>query len=165
MLMKFVLLYGCVLCCLLFSATVSLADDPPERGTLSLHFSPYVIHYEHNPEHNSFPWFTNIEWESSSRWDIGGAVFRNSFYQPCGYIYGGKRWTFGPSDQHLYFKLTAGALIGYFKPYDNKIPLNADGIALGIIPVIGYKYHRASTQLVVLGTAGVMFTIGYDIWN
>lgn len=159
------------LCCLMVCFCLcgnpfpALADEQPRGSLVALHFSPYVVHYEHDPEHNSYPWFTAIEWESASRWELGGAYFENSFHQPCGYIYGGKRWIFGPEDQHLFLKLTAGAIIGYFKPYENKLPLNADGIGLGIIPAIGYKYQRASTQFVILGTSGFMVTLGYDIWK
>jgi len=163
--MKNVLILLGFCCCLLFATRVSCAGELSEGGTLSVHFSPYVIHYDENSEHNKYPWFTNIEWEFASKWEIGGAYFRNSYYQPCGYIYGGKRWTFGPRDHHLFLKLTAGAIIGYFRPYENKLPINADGLGLGIIPTIGYKYQRASTQLVVLGTAGIMFTVGYDVWD
>jgi hypothetical protein len=142
-----------------------LAEQEPEGSVVSLHFSPYVVHYSRNPEHNSYPWFTVLEWESASRWEIGGAYFKNSFHQPCGYIYGGKKWIYGPQDQHLFFKLTAGAIIGYFEPYENKLPINDNGIGLGIIPTIGYKYKRATTQFVVLGTSGFMVTLGYDIWK
>jgi hypothetical protein len=116
---------------------------------------------EWNPEHNSYPWFVALEWESASRWELGGAFFRNSFHQPCGYLYGGKRWIYGSPEQHVFFKVTAGAIIGYFEPYENKLPVNDNGIGLGIIPAIGYKYRRVSTQFVVLGTSGFMITLGY----
>lgn len=150
--------------CLCFNLRSAAANEAP-GGLVALHFSPYVVHYEYDREHSSFPWFTAIEWESASRWEIGGAFFENSFHQPCGYIYGGKRWIFGPEEQHLFLKLTAGAIIGYFEPYENKLPINADGVGLGIIPALGYKYQRASTQFVVLGTSGFMITLGYDIWK
>lgn len=162
------------LCCLIlffclcgspFPAQANQKPQEPQGSLVALHFSPFVAHYSRNPEHNSYPWFTAVEWESASRWHLGGAFFENSFHQPCGYLYGGKRWIYGSQDQHLFFKVTAGAIIGYFKPYDNKLPVNADGIGLGIIPAIGYKYQRASTQFVVLGSSGFMITLGYDIWK
>ncbi|MDD2321942.1 MAG: hypothetical protein PHO83_18005 [Geobacteraceae bacterium] len=156
-------LVACAFLCLMPSAV--LAEKAPEGSLVAVHFSPYVVHFSSNPEHNSYPWFVTLEWESASQWEIGGAYFKNSYHQPCGYIYGGKRWIFGPREQHLFLKLTAGAIIGYFEPYENKLPVNADGIGLGIIPAIGYKYQRASTQFVLLGTSGFMVTIGYDIWK
>jgi hypothetical protein len=151
--------------CLCFSPYTALAENDPDGSLVTLHFSPYVVHFSNNPEHNSYPWFTDIEWESASQWELGGAFFINSYDQPCGYLYGGKRWIFGPREQHLFLKLTAGAIIGYFEPYENKLPINANGIGLGIIPAIGYKYQRASTQFVLLGTSGFMITVGYDIWK
>jgi hypothetical protein len=77
------------------------ADQEPAGSVVSLHFSPYVVHYSRNPEHNSYPWFTLLEWESASRWEIGGAYFKNSFHQPCGYIRV-KKWIYGPQDHHLF---------------------------------------------------------------
>lgn len=151
--------------CLLIHVTCTRADNSAEGGALTAHFGPYVYHYGNGSGRNSLPWFVALEWESASRWEVGGSFFRNSHYQPCGYIYGGKRWIVGPMDNHLFFKITAGAILGYVKPYDHKIPINHDGIGLGIIPAIGYKYRRVSTQFVILGTAGFMLTVGYDIWK
>lgn len=163
---------GCGLMCLmaflclsLFPSAVDAAEKPPESSLVTLIFSPYVVHYERDAEHNSYPWFVALEWESASRWELGGAFFKNSFHQPCGYLYGGKRWIYGSPEQHMFFKITAGAIIGYFEPYENNLPVNDNGIGLGIIPAIGYKYKRASTQFVVLGTSGFMITLGYDIWK
>ena len=150
---------------LFIQANVAHADLLAEDDRVSIIFGPITYHYSHNPEHNPYPWFTGIEWESASRWEMGGALFRNSFSQPSGYLYGGKRWIAGPPDEHFFFKVTGGALIGYVKPNDKKIPVNANGLGLGIIPAVGYKYQRASTQLVILGTSGFMWTLGYDLWN
>jgi hypothetical protein len=146
--------------------TPACADPSPKNGLVALHFGPYVHHYGHKPEDNSFPWFVALEWESASRWEVGGAYFTNSHYQPSGYIYGGKRWKiYGCEDSHLFFKLTAGAILGYVKPFDHTIPINCNGIGLGVIPAIGYKYKRASTQFVILWDQGFMVTVGYDIWK
>ncbi len=148
---------------LFIRANVAHADFFTEDDRVSIIFGPVTYHYSHNPEHNSFPWFTAIEWESASRWELGGALFKNSFSQPCGYLYGGKRWIAGSPVEHVFFKLTGGALLGYVKPYENKIPANADGVGLGVIPAVGYKYQRTSTQFVILGTSGFMLTLGYDL--
>jgi hypothetical protein len=149
------------------SINSACADPLPEKGLLGLHFGPYVYHYGGNDsDDNAFPWYVALEWEWPSRWEVGVSYFRNSHYQPSGYVYGGKRWKiFGCEESHLFFKLTAGALLGYVKPYDNKIPVNANGIGLGIIPTVGYKYKRATTQFVILWDEGFMVTVGYDIWK
>ncbi|HOP41447.1 MAG TPA: hypothetical protein PLI53_10435 [Geobacteraceae bacterium] len=141
------------------------AESELTESLVALHLSPYVVHYDKDTKHNKYPWFVALEYESASRWEVGGAFFKNSYYQPCGYIYGGKRWIFGPRQNHLFLKITAGAIIGYFEPYENKLPVNANGIGLGIIPAIGYKYKRSSTQFVLLGTSGFLITLGYDIFK
>ena len=154
---------GVFLASILLKAAESDAGGGAEDDLVTLIFGPYVHHYSQSDDHNPFPWFTGIEWESAERWEVGGAFFRNSFYQPCGYLYGGKRWVWGHREDHLFFKFTAGALLGYVEPYEHKIPVNWNGIGVGIIPAVGYKYKRASTQVVLLGTSGVMLTVGYDI--
>lgn len=149
---------------LMFAARLE-ADVIAEGGLVQLNFGPYIQHYNSTPKHNPYPWFTGLEWESSSRWEIGGAVFSNSYYQPCGYLYGGKRFIHGTPEEHLFFKITAGVIIGYFKPYDRKIPINADGIGIGIVPAVGYKYQRFTTQIAILSTSALMLNFGYDLWK
>ena len=150
--------------CLAGNASSSHADVFAEDDHLQLFFGPYLVHYDYSPDHNNYPWFVGVEWESKSRWEVGAAYFRNSFYQPSGYVYGGKRFIYGTEDSHLFARITLGALLGYVKPFDNKIPINANGIGLGIVPAVGYKYKRTSVQCAFLGFSGLMFTVGYDVW-
>lgn len=123
-----------------------------------------MYHFKSNPDHIEYPQFTSVEWESAPQWELGAAYFRNSYDQPSGYLYGGKRWSYGNSDHQLYGKLTAGALLGYVGKYESRIPVNWKGLGLGIIPAVGYKYRCVSTQVVILGISGLMFTVGYDFW-
>jgi hypothetical protein len=136
-----------------------------EGDLIQVNFAPYIYHYSTNPRRNPYPWFTGLEWESSSRWEVGGAVFSNSYYQPCGYLYGGKRFILGSQEEHLFLKITAGVIFGYFPPYEDKIPVNKNGVGLGIIPALGYKYKRATAQIVILSTSALMLSFGYDLWN
>lgn len=127
-----------------------------------LQIGPYVYHRSDETNHNDVPLLVGVEWESAARWEIGASYFQNSFYQPCVYIYGGRRWFLESGNDGLYFKLTAGPLYGYKGAYEDNIPLNTDGLGLAVIPGIGYQYQRASAQLVILGTAAVMLTFGFD---
>ncbi len=160
-----------LLCCSLWLFVLTDAAELSagvfsEGDLVQVNFGPYIYHYSSTPGRNPYPWFTGLEWESASRWEVGGAVFSNSYYQPCGYLYGGKRFIIlGAPDEHLFFKLTVGAIFGYFRPYENKIPVNKDGIGLGVVPTIGYKYKRATAQFVILGTSALMLNFGYDIWK
>jgi hypothetical protein len=43
--------------------------------------------------------------------------------------------------------------------------VNDNGFGLAILPAIGYQHRRANAQLVILGTAGLMLTFGYDFWK
>jgi hypothetical protein len=138
------------------------ADVFADGDHLMLQFGPYVYHHSYSAEHNNLPLLVGLEWESASRWELGASYFRNSFHQPCLYLYGGRRWFWRPADDGFYFKLTGGPLYGYKAPYDDKVPLNENGVGLAIIPAVGYQYQRANAQLVILGTAAIMFTFGYD---
>jgi hypothetical protein len=93
----------------------------------------------------------------------GFAYFNNSFAQKCQYYYAGYVWKLSDRYPNWYFKLTGGLIYGYKKPYEEKVPFNKNGYSPGIIPSLGYKQDRWNIQLNTLGTAGLMFTIGYDI--
>lgn len=134
---------------------------------LMLQAAPGAIHYSSSPDHAKFSWLVGLEWQSPERWLVGGAYFNNSFDQKCQYYYVGKSWTLDfISDNEFfkssYFKLTGGLLLGYKEPYEDKIPFNNNGVAPGIVPGLGYKYENLNVQLNALGTAGLMFTFGYD---
>jgi len=138
------------------------ADVFADGDHVMLQFGAYVYHYHYSPDHNDEPLLVGLEWESASRWEIGASFFKNSFSQPCLYVYGGRRWFLRSADDGFYLKVTGGPLYGYKPPYDDKIPLNDNGVGLAIIPALGYQYQRANAQVVILGTAAVMFSFGYD---
>ena len=138
-----------------------------EDDTLRVMVGPQSYHFHHRPVYNNEIWMMGLEWESGSQWEIGASRFKNSYHQQSHYIYGGKRFIFGDDPNNgMFFNITAGALIGYRRPFDRKIPVNDNhGIGLGIIPSIGYKYKRVNAQLIMLGTSAVMGTVGIDIWK
>lgn len=136
-----------------------------EGDSIMLQAGPYVYHRSDDPDHNNAPLLVGVEWESASRWEIGASYFENSFYQPCLYVYLGRRWFLRPTDDGPYLKLTGGPLYGYKDEYEDKIPLNYNGLGLAILPAIGYQHGRANVQLVTLGTAGIMLTFGYEFWK
>lgn len=153
------------------------ASTPAGRSLLSgwtFGYSPYTVHYsnakqEHDwePEKqkHSYVWLLQAEKSLEGRSLAGLAVFSNSFGQPTQYAYYG--WRFQPFDAlpGLYTKLTGGLIHGYKYPYDKKIPLNnRNGWGLTAIPALGYQITPEwSTQLNVLGSAGVMFQINYTV--
>jgi hypothetical protein len=130
---------------------------------LMVQAAPDVIHFSSDPDHADYSWLVGLEWQSASRWLVGAAYFNNSFDQKSQYLYFGKSWPLDSISDNLYFKLTGGLLLGYKEPYEDKIPINNDGVGLGAAPSLGYKFGDFNVQLNLLGTAGVMFTFGYDL--
>lgn len=165
---------------LLSHADSTAPGAPPasaERSPLSgwtFGYSPFTVHYSDAKQENdwepekqkhSYVWLLQAEKALEGRSLAGLAVFSNSFGQPTQYAYYG--WRFQPFDAlpGLYTKLTAGIIHGYKFPYDKKIPLNhRNGWGLTAIPAVGYQITPEwSTQVNVLGSAGLMFQINYTV--
>jgi hypothetical protein len=134
-----------------------------EGDRIMLQAAPNVIHFNSDPEHADYSWLVGVEWQSASRWLAGAAYFNNSFDQKSQYFYFGKSWPLDFIVNNAYFKLTGGLLLGYKEPYEDKIPFNHNGVAIAGLPALGYQYGDFNVQLNLLGTAGIMFTFGYDI--
>lgn len=154
---------------LLFHAAACLAEepasDPSDGGRLTFVFAPYVYHYHYDANHTNTPWLTGLEWDPPGSWlglEYGAVFFRNSFDQPSIYAYAGKRWFAGSDNQGAYLKVTAGPLYGYRGQYQDKVPFNHNGLAFTAIPGIGYQFGKVDVQFVLLGTAALLFTFGYD---
>lgn len=147
--------------------TFSEAQAGPflDDDILRIYTGPASFHF-HKRDYNNSLKLVGVEWESPSGWEVGANSFNNSYRQKSEYIYVGKKFLlYGEPDNHFFFNITAGALIGYRKPYDNKIPINFDGVGLGVIPSLGYKYKRVNGQFILVGTSAIMGTIGVDIWK
>ncbi|MBC7856539.1 MAG: hypothetical protein IAF94_24170, partial [Pirellulaceae bacterium] len=126
----------------LFYTAACTAEEADSKDRLTLIVGPYVFHFHNNPDHNNKPWLTGLEWDRANSWiDFGAVFFHNSFNQPSVYAYVGKRWFPGDDEQGFYVKLTGGPLYGYRGQYEDKVPFNQDGLALAIIPGIGYQYR------------------------
>jgi hypothetical protein len=123
--------------------------------------SLYTHHWSSDPEHVSNSKLIDIEFETTTRWVYGFAWFDNSFGQPSQYLYAGYSWPLFKKDW-AYFKLTGGLLHGYKEPYDEKIPMNDLGIAPAIVPSFGLKYKRVFSEIQILGTAALTWTVGFN---
>lgn len=145
------------------SAGPAHAEEGFDGTRLMLQVAPIVVHYNPNPDHNNSPRLLGMEYETRTHWVAGASYFHNSFNQPSSYWYGGKRWFLESIHENFYFKLTAGVLLGYDEPYEDKVPFNKNGVAFAPLPAVGYQHKRFNAQLVLLGASGVMLTLGYDI--
>ena len=148
---------------LLTATMAAAADSDSSDSRFTLFVSPYVYHYSDNASHNNEPRLVGLEWGPQGSWvDFGATYFRNSFNQDSFYAYVGKRWFMGEHDQGLFLRLTGGPLYGYRGQYEDKVPYNHHGLGIAIIPGIGYHYRSFEAQFVMLGTAALMVTFGYD---
>ncbi len=140
----------------------SNAPAPARDKQWDLTLAPYAYHWTHNPEHR--PVFLGaIERHVNGDRFCGLALFRNSFGQPSAYIYVGQQWNHLLGNPQLFAKVSAGLIYGYKGKYQHKIPFNDYGIAPAIIPSLGYSFTRNdSAQVMVLGTAGLLFSYGHS---
>jgi len=165
--MRIVHTIGCLAC--LASATLCSAADTEKPGLLGsgnilmIQVAPTAFHYESSPDYKGTHWLVGAELQFPSRWLGGYSYFNNSFDQKTHYLYAGYWWQISDKYPDFHFKLTGGALYGYKEPYEDKVPLNHNGLAPAIIPGFVYKFDRFNVQLVPFGTAGIMITFGYDL--
>ena len=144
---------------LIWSAHIHASSE--NEWQWQIHTSAYTQHYSHNPLHNNHQRLINLEAYNPNDWLTGIAVFDNSFNQPSQYLYVGRSFHPINAAPDLHLKVTGGLIHGYKAPYKDKIPLNALGVAPAILPSIGYSYKKATSELIFLGTAGIMVTVGY----
>lgn len=137
------------------------APAPAQDQQWDLTLAPYAYHWNYSPEHR--PVFLGaIDRHLNGNRFCGLALFRNSFGQPSAYVYVGKQWNQLMGNPQLFAKVSAGLIYGYKGQYQHKIPFNDYGIAPAIIPSLGYALTRDdSVQVMVLGTAGVLFSYGH----
>ena len=137
------------------------APAPVSDTQWDLTLAPYAHHWSHSPDHR--PVFLGaIDRHVNGDRFCGLALFRNSFGQPSAYLYVGQQWNHLMGQPQLFAKISAGLIYGYKGPYQHKIPFNDYGIAPAIIPSVGYAFTRQdSIQVMVLGSAGLLFSYGH----
>jgi hypothetical protein len=127
-----------------------------------VHLSPYTYHLSQDPKHTDV-YLAGLAKVNERGWLAGGAVFQNSFGQPCVYFFGGRKYVEPWGWERIYWSWTAGILYGYKPPYENKVPFNSNGFSPAIIPTLGYQFTpTVSGEIAMLGTAGIMFNIAFQ---
>jgi len=120
------------------------------------------IHYTSSDDYSGAPIFSSLKVQRSDNWQYGLALFNNSFGQFSQYLFGGYRWKLGGKLQNFHITGTAGILHGYKDEFEDKVPYNKNGWSPGVSLGIGYKKGKLGADLTTIGTAGLLFTIGYD---
>ncbi|MCU7939152.1 MAG: hypothetical protein KZQ64_06425 [gamma proteobacterium symbiont of Bathyaustriella thionipta] len=123
------------------------------------------IHFTDSEDYKGTPYFFSAEVHRKDQWLYGLGLFNNSFDQFSQYLYGGYQFKFKDSLKNFHTKITAGIIHGYKDEFQDKIPLNNSGFAPAIIPSLGWKKDKLGVDVILLGNAGVLFTIGYDIYS
>jgi hypothetical protein len=127
-----------------------------------LALSPYTWHHNFSEEHQPV-YAIASERQYDNGWLYGGSYFRNSFGQPSGYAYLGKRYDKVWSSKPLFLQWSAGLLYGYRGKFEDKVPFNHNGFSPGVLLSAGWQFNRQiSVQVNTLGDAGLMFQLSYD---
>jgi hypothetical protein len=132
-------------------------------GHWRLGVSPFTHHFRYSNEHTHV-WAVGLERQRPDNWLAGASYFRNSFGQPSAYLYLGKRFPGLFGVEQLFGQASAGLLYGYRGKYKNKVPLNVNGFSPGALVGMGWQFNRdTSVKLHMLGDAGVMFQLSYNL--
>jgi len=136
----------------------------PGRSMWEFQYSPYTLHFNPDPTHQHVVLVALAHTDEGGR-ILGGALFRNSFAQPCAYAFFGRRYVEPFGWRNVYWTWTAGIIYGYKPPHEHKVPLNWHGFSPVVVPTVGYQLtHHMAVQAALLGTAGMMFSIVLNTW-
>ena len=152
------------------AVTTSVWDAPEPWRTDRFYFqtSLATVHWNPSDKHNNNQKLVYGEWRLQERWLggqvlVGAAAFSNSFYQPSQFVFGGLLWRPFDSVPAAYARIAAGVLHGYKGEYQDKIPFNSTGFAPAAIGSVGYCFNRICGEMVLIGTSGVMWTLGVTL--
>ena len=141
------------------ASSVAVAANGPTWRVMA---SPYTYHWSKDPDHRDV-YMVGLERQGTDNVVWGGSYFRNSFGQPSGYLYGGKRYDNIFSQNKLFAQWTVGLLYGYKEPYQDKVPLNHNGFSPGAVFSLGWQFTPMwSAQVNVLGNSALMFQFSAD---
>lgn len=144
------------------------APEPWRTDRFYLQTSVATVHFSSDPDHVNDQKLIYGEWRLNERWLegqvlVGAAFFDNSFGQSSQFVFGGLLWRPVEKAQEFYVKVAAGIIHGYSGEFQNKIPMNSSGFAPGIVPAVGYCYNRFCGEMILFGTAGMLWTVGMTI--
>jgi hypothetical protein len=144
------------------------APEPWRTDRFYVQTSVATVHFNADEDHVNNQKLIYGEWRLNERWLegqvlVGAAFFDNSFGQPSQFVFGGLLWRPIEKAQEFYIKVAAGVIHGYTDEFQNKIPMNSSGFAPGIVPAVGYCINRFCGEMILFGTAGMLWTVGMTI--
>lgn len=153
------------------SAAYRSAWDAPEPWRTDRFYfqtSVVTVHFNSDPNHDDTQKLIYGEWRLpyywlDGQWVAGLSFFDNSFGQPSQFLFAGLLWRPIERAPEFYVKLAAGILHGYKGEFRDKVPYNHNGFSPGIVPGIGYCYQRYCGEMIMFGTAGLLWTLGVTV--
>lgn len=144
------------------ASTADTLSSGWDQGHWRTALSPYAPHLRYSPEHADV-WAVALERQRPDHWMAGASFFSNSFGQPSGYGYLGRRFPQLLGHEQLFGQLSGGLLYGYRGKYQNKVPFNHNGYSPGALASVGWQFNRqASLTVHAIGDAAVMFQFAWD---
>jgi hypothetical protein len=152
---------GLTLSALVLTAT-SRAQQPA-LDLVELNISPLTLHFTASSEHKNVG-LLGISKVDADGTIVSGAVFSNSFGQPCVTVQWGRRYLAPFGEDRWYWQWTVGPVYGYVAPYNHKVPLNYKGLSPVVIPSLGYQLSKKfSAQFTLLGNSALMLQLAYQL--
>jgi hypothetical protein len=144
------------------------APEPWRTDRFYIQTSVYTVHFSSDPDHDNTQALIYGEYRYPTRWLegqplVGAAFFDNSFGQSSQFVFGGLLWRPSEKVPEFYIKVAAGVLHGYKDEFQDKIPMNSSGFAPAIVPAVGYCYKRFCGEMILFGTAGLLWTVGMTL--
>jgi hypothetical protein len=144
------------------------APEPWRTDRFYIQTSVATVHFSSDPNHDNTQDLIYGEWRLPQRWLegqwlVGASFFDNSFGQSSQFVFGGLLWRPSEKVPEFYIKVAAGVIHGYSGEFQNKIPFNSSGYAPGIVPAVGYCYNRFCGEMILFGTAGILWTVGMTL--
>ena len=137
--------------------------QPPVLDLLEINLSPVTLHFTPSSEHKNVG-LLGISKVDADGTVVSGAVFSNSFGQPCVTVQWGQRYLAPLGANRWYWQWTVGPVYGYVAPYNHKVPLNYKGLSPVVIPSLGYQLsEKFSAQFTLLGNSALMLQLAYQL--
>lgn len=146
----------------LLPAPVTAEEDARWFDTLAVN-AGMGIHWSSSEDHAGTPALAGLEARREERHSLGVMLFNNSFGQFSQYYFYGRRWQLPGAGEAFHVKLTGGIIHGYVGEFKNKVPVNFGGWAPAIIPAVGWRRDRWGFDAAVLGGAGMMLMLSYEV--
>jgi hypothetical protein len=144
------------------------APEPWRTDRFYFQTSVATVHFNSDPNHDNTQNLIYGEYRFPNRWLagqplVGASFFDNSFGQSSQFVFGGLLWRPSETVPEFYIKVAAGVIHGYSGEFQDKIPFNGSGYAPGIVPGVGYCYRRLCGEMILFGTAGMLWTVGVTL--